>query len=345
MDTVAACLLAIIAAVLPTVAYVLILWWFDRYEKEPRRLLLAAFVWGAVPAIILSLMAEVVLGASLGDLTEGAAELMSSSLLAPVVEESVKGLALLLLFLLFRREFDNVLDGIIYGATIGFGFAMTENAFYFMRSLRLVGPEGLTLTVLLRSFIFGLNHALFTSAFGASLGYARLSKEGCLRWFIPSLGLLGAMLLHATHNLFASLTSVTCFSLVVSLVSDWGGLLVIAVVMALAWQQEKRWLATHLKAEVASGLISQEDYDMVGSYRRRLTAQWRALTQQDGKEARRLGQLAQLATELAFKVEQGDEGEAQKLRGQIAALRKQATESSHGRAGSAGEGKQQNSSP
>lgn len=83
MDTVSAWLLAIIVAAPPTAAYMLILWWFDRYEKEPRRLLLAAFLWGAVPAIILSLLVEVVLGASLGDLTEGAAELMFSSLLAP----------------------------------------------------------------------------------------------------------------------------------------------------------------------------------------------------------------------------------------------------------------------
>jgi len=320
MDSTSAWLISIAAAVLPTVVYVLILWWLDRYEKEPKRLLIAAFVWGAVPAVILSIVAQVILMVPLGGLSEGTAELMSSSVLAPVAEELIKGLALLALFLLLRREFDGVLDGIIYGATIGFGFAMTENVFYFARSLRLTGMQGLTLTILLRNFVFGLNHALFTSVFGASLGYTRMAKTGCRRWFVPPLGLLGAILLHGVHNLFAILASITCFSLLISVVSDWGGLLVIFVVMALAWQREKHWIATHLKAEVASGLLTQEEYDIIGSYRNRIAAQWQAWSHSGRREAQRLSKLAQLATELAFKVEQGDERTAEKLRGEIAGL-------------------------
>jgi RsiW-degrading membrane proteinase PrsW (M82 family) len=146
MDEMTAWLVSIAAAVIPTIVYVLILWWLDHYEKEPKRLLLAAFLWGAIPAVLLSVFAEVVLEVPLGGVGENAIELMSSSILAPFVEEIVKGLALLGIFLLFRREFDNVLDGIIYGATVGFGFAMTENIFYFLNSLRTSGVEGLTLT-------------------------------------------------------------------------------------------------------------------------------------------------------------------------------------------------------
>ncbi len=313
-------LLSIALAVIPTVAYVLILWWLDRYEKEPRHLLWISFVWGAVPAVILSLVAERFLGGPLGALSESAAELMSTSLVAPLVEEIAKGLAVLILFLFLRREFDNVLDGIIYGATVGFGFAMTENAFYFMRSLGSQGTQGLTLTVFMRTFVFGLNHALFSSVFGAALGYARNARNGCLAWVVAPLGLLGAMILHAVHNLFATLADVTCFSLLVSAFSDWGGVLVIFAVMVLAWQQEKRWITTHLQAEVASGLLTQEQLDIVSSYRRRLAAQWQAWSRGGRREARQVGRLAQLATELAFKVEQGDEPMAQRLRGQIAAL-------------------------
>jgi RsiW-degrading membrane proteinase PrsW (M82 family) len=312
-----ALLVSVLAAVIPTVVYVLILWWFDRYEKEPRRLLLVAFVWGAVPAIIASLFAERALGEPLAALSE----LMASSVLAPVVEEVAKGLAVFLLFLLYRHEFDNVLDGIIYGATTGFGFAMTENVLYFSRSLHALGAQGLTLTLFLRSFVFGLNHALFTSVFGAALGYVRMARVGWRSWIMAPLGLLGAMVLHGVHNLFATLTSVTCFSILLSVVSDWAGVAVVFVVMALAWQQEKRWIATHLKTEVLSGLISQEEYDMIGSYRRRLAARWRAWSRHGLAEARRLGRLAQLATELAFKVEQGDERRADKLRADIVSLR------------------------
>jgi RsiW-degrading membrane proteinase PrsW (M82 family) len=320
MSDAAAWLVSITAAVIPTVGYVLILWWFDRYEKEPRHLLWISFVWGAVPAILLSLVAESFLGQPLGALSESTAELMSSSVVAPIVEEIAKGLAVLILFLFLRREFDDVLDGIVYGATIGFGFAMTENAFYFMHSLSNEGTQGLTLVVFLRSFIFGLNHALFSSVFGAALGYARMAKTGCSGWLVAPLGLLGAMILHAVHNLFATLANVTCFSLLFSLFSDWGGVLVIFVVMALAWQQEKRWIATHLQAEVASGLLTQEQLDTISSYRRRLAAQWQAWGRGGRRAARQVGLLAQLATELAFKVEQGDEPMAERLRVQIAAL-------------------------
>jgi RsiW-degrading membrane proteinase PrsW (M82 family) len=320
VSDVTAWLFSITAAVIPTVIYVLILWWFDRYEKEPRHLLWISFIWGAVPAVILSLAAEGFLGQPLGSLSESTAELMSSSVVAPVVEEIAKGLAVLVLFLFLRREFDDVLDGIIYGATVGFGFAMTENVFYFMRSLDSGGAQGLTLTIFLRSFVFGLNHALFLSVFGAALGYTRTAKPGCSAWVAAPLGLLGSIALHAAHNLFATLAEVTCFSLLLSLASDWGGVMVIFVVVLLAWQQEKRWITTHLQAEVASGLLTQEQLDTISSYRRRLAAQWQAWSSGQRHQARQISRLAQLATELAFKVEQGDEVIAQRLRGQIASL-------------------------
>jgi len=321
MGSTLALLISALAAAIPTTLYVLVLWWFDRYEKEPKRLLLAAFVWGAVPAVILSVIAGTVVRSPLDELSGLTGELMSSSLLTPFVEEVVKGLAVLLLFLLFRHEFDDVLDGIIYGATIGFGFAMTENGLYFWHSLRMAGLQGLTVMVFLRTVVFGLNHALFTSVFGATLGHARMAKAGYRRWITPLLGLGAATTLHGFHNLFAVLSDITCFSLILSVISNWGGVLVIFVVIVLAWQQEKRWIATNLKAEVESGLLTQEDYDMIGSYGRRLAARWQAWSRHGRTEARRLSKLAQLATELAFKVEQGDERRAQRLREEIGALR------------------------
>lgn len=311
--------ISITAAVIPTVAYVLILWWFDRYEKEPRRLLLATFIWGAVPAAILSIIGESVLGEPLAILDQASAELVSSSLLAPIVEELAKGLAVFLLLLAFWREFDDVLDGIIYGATIGFGFAMTENVFYFADSMQRAGLDGLTTSVFFRAIIFGMNHALFTSVLGASLGYARMGAQGCRRWAMPPLGLLGAMFLHGLHNLLASFSNMVC--LLLSVMNNWSGVLVILVVMLLAAQQEKRWIATHLKAEVESGLLTVGEYDIIGSYRKRIGAIWRARMRYGRSEAQRLNKLAQLAAELAFKVQQGDERTAQKLREKIVALR------------------------
>ncbi len=313
---------SVLAALLPTCVYVLILWWLDHYEKEPRGLLLVAFFWGAVPAAVLSIIAEHSLSQPLAVLGESAAGWVSSTVTAPVVEEITKGLAVLLLFVLARNEFDGVLDGIIYGATIGFGFAMTENVIYFVHSFEKGGAGMLTMVIFLRAFIFGMNHALFTSVFGAALGHARTLKRGARRWALPLLGLLGGIVLHGVHNLFAGLSGRMCFSVLLSVASDWGGVLVILVVMWLAWRQEQRWIEINLRPEVESGLLSMDEYLVLSSYGKRASAWWQAFNHNGLASARRLTRFTQLATELAFKLEQGDQKRADKLRAAIVEMRR-----------------------
>ncbi len=312
---------SVLAAVVPTVCYVLVLWWLDRYEKEPLRLLSAAFLWGAIPAVLASVVAEIALGAPLGAFGEAGAQLLGTSLLAPVVEELAKGAALLVLFLRPRSELDNVLDGVIYGGTIGFGFAMTENVLYFVSSLEQDSHTVLWVTILLRTIVFGLNHGMFTALFGAALGYARTARGGWVKWMAVPLGLLGAVAAHAIHNLFTSLSQMVCYSALISLVSDWAGVLIIGWVVVLAWRQEKRWITGHLRAEVEGGLISEDEYDVVGSYRRRVATQWKALAGEGLNEAKHTARLSHLATELAFRLERGDHANAEKLRQQIRSLR------------------------
>ena len=196
-------LVALLGAIIPTVFYVLFLWWLDRYEKEPVWLLALAFAWGAVPAAFLSIVAEVAFDASI-TLVAGEsllADLASVSVSAPLVEESAKGVALIALVLLFRREFDNVLDGIIYGAMIGFGFALTENIFaYFLPILSSEGlGPGLT-NIFMRTVVFGFNHAFWTATTGAAMGYARLSPQPLRRLFLPIAGWAAAVFLHGVHN-------------------------------------------------------------------------------------------------------------------------------------------------
>ena len=49
-------LTAIVAAAIPTAIYSMLLWWLDRYEKEPPWLIAAAFLWGSLPAIGLAVL-------------------------------------------------------------------------------------------------------------------------------------------------------------------------------------------------------------------------------------------------------------------------------------------------
>src|SRR6266496_6621870 len=100
----------------PMFLYAAFINWLDRYEKDPKLLLGAAFVWGMVIAAGGAFILNTAFGIVIYGLTgsEGAAEFGTASIVAPIIEEGLKGLAVLIVFLMFRSEFDSVLDGVIY---------------------------------------------------------------------------------------------------------------------------------------------------------------------------------------------------------------------------------------
>jgi RsiW-degrading membrane proteinase PrsW (M82 family) len=321
--------LSVLATALPTAAYVGIVWWLDRYEKEPAWLLAAAFLWGAVPAVVASLIAELIAGVPSGLLGGSLASVIDTSLSAPIIEEVAKGFALLLLFILFRREFDGVLDGIVYGAMVGFGFAMTENVLYFLGAYSTGGLADWGVVVFLRSVVFGLNHALFTAITGAGLGLARYYASTAKRIIVPVAALLLSISFHGIHNLFAQLNDVVCGAVLVSVVTDWSGILVMLLVAVAALRKEKACIATELAEEVRYGTLTPAEYQTAQSTWLRTSARWAAFNTNGIGAYRRVGQAYQLLTELAFKKRQarlmGDESgnlaEVRRLRHQLAQLR------------------------
>jgi len=298
---VALSVLTVLAAVAPAVLYSLLVWWLDRFEKEPWGLLAATFIWGAIPAIVVSLVAEFALGIPFaGFFGDAALELIQGSVIAPVVEEAAKGLVILAVFLVFRREFDGVLDGIVYGALVGFGFAMTENGLYFLGALAEGGTAAWLSIVLVRTTVFGLNHGLFSGIVGMGFGYASIVDSAWKRWLAPVACLGAAIVVHAVHNLSASMATVMCWPILISLVNDWGGIMILLAMVLLSWDRERGWITQELGEEVRAATLSQCDYDSAVSYQRRVAAQWRALTSGGLAEARRVRRFHQLATELAF---------------------------------------------
>ncbi len=284
--------LAILFIIAVTWFYTWLLWQADRYEREPRKLLLAAFFWGAVPAIVLSLILEEIFSVPMSNwVGTEFSNLALASGLAPMVEESIKGLALLGLYHWAYWEFDDVLDGIVYGGTIGFGFAMMETIFYVAES-----PNPI-LVLFLRTAIFGLSHAFFTGVTGAFLGLARESKQPWKRLGFPLLGWLLAVSFHAVHNLGASVTGITPAGILLSIFSDWTGIFWLLVAILLARQQERRWIAGFLKDEVG-GVLSQEDYTVIASLGSGLRLWLKSGPKKDYKLKKKL---YDLSVELAFK--------------------------------------------
>jgi RsiW-degrading membrane proteinase PrsW (M82 family) len=322
-------LVAFLGALIPTIFYILFVWWLDRYEKEPLWLLALAFLWGAIPAATLSVLVELVIDipiAALGG-ESLAATLASVSVSAPVVEESAKGIALLGLVLAFRREFDNVLDGIIYGAMIGFGFAFSENLIAFF--IPILSEEGLgagLTNIFLRTVVFGFNHAFWTGITGAAVGYARLSRGWGRRLLVPLGGWALAVLLHGMHNAAVTLVEQTYgLSFILSILMNWGGVLLLLIVAYLVLRKESRWIERGLIEEVHQGALSPQEYELLRSAGQRLRTRWLARGRGGRVAYRAVGRYYQCATELAFKKQHlrtlGDEGgnlaEIQRLRQQL----------------------------
>lgn len=167
--------------------------WLDRWEPEPTRLLLLAFLWGATVAIVVSLGLELATSEVLGD---G----FVLTFAAPAIEEAAKGAFLLVMLTgARRREFDGVIDGLVYGGITAIGFAFIEDIGYIAQSFGQGTDVGIA-TVILRLVIAPFAHPLFTSMTGIGIGLAVSRPRTSTTWLYPVVGFVAAVGLHALWN-------------------------------------------------------------------------------------------------------------------------------------------------
>ncbi|MCP5098911.1 MAG: PrsW family intramembrane metalloprotease [Chloroflexi bacterium] len=299
MSSTTVLILSIIFAIIPTVGYILVIYWVDRYEKEPIGLLISAFLWGAIPSIIIAFIFNSFLSIPVylvaGD---GVGEAIAASFIAPPVEETIKGLAVLGIFIFWRHEIDSILDGIIYGAIVGMGFAMVENVYYFVNVFNEGGVEAWSVNIFLRAIIFGLNHALFTSMAGLGIAVARMTTNKGLKFFAPVAGWMMAMFLHFVHNATVSFGNLLCL---VALISDWGGVLLTFGIMVWAVIQERQWIRTYLADEVSIGTLTEAQYAVACSGRKRARYNLNRLFSEGIGAYRQSARFFHRCSELAYK--------------------------------------------
>ena len=204
-------IIAAVVAFVPSMLYILPLMWLDRYDPEPAWLLALAFAWGALVAVIVSFVVNTVFSVAVyvGTRSEGLSSVAGAVISAPLIEEGSKGVGLLILLIFFRRYFDDILDGIVFGGVIALGFATVENVLYYGNGLNTaVDTYGITVKALmsflvlfaLRGIFSPFAHATFTSMTGIGCGIARESHNGFVRFIMPVLGYGLAVTLHATWN-------------------------------------------------------------------------------------------------------------------------------------------------
>ena len=242
--------------------------WLDRYEKEPKLLLGAAFIWGVVIAGGGAYILNTIVGISVYSITGSvsAADFSTTSIAAPIIEEALKGLAVLVVFLLFRNEFDSVLDGIVYGAIVAMGFAAIENVLYIYRNgFQGGGWEGFWTLVFIRVVLVGWMHPFFTAFTGIGLALARISRNTLVKIIAVPAGYVVAVLTHSFHNTFSSVIG-GMGGFFLGILADYIGYAFMIVFILWIISRERNILKRQLVEEVNNGLLSQKQYHTAISF-------------------------------------------------------------------------------
>ncbi|MFD7239628.1 PrsW family intramembrane metalloprotease [Streptomyces syringium] len=296
-------------AVLPVPLLIAAFRWMDRVEPKPWRNLIFAFAWGACAATLVALLANTFATkwlVSTIDVSQRA-DAWGATFVAPVVEESAKAAAILLLFVFRRRDFNGIVDGVVIAGLTATGFAFTENILYLgnaFASDQSFGHSGLgsttVATFFMRVLMSPFAHPLFTSMTGLGFGIAATfgPRRPVLRVVIPIAALLTAMVLHGVWNGSATLGGLAFLAVY--------ALFMVPVFGVLTWltiwsrQNELRTVRAHLPAYQAAGWLTPPEPIALSSMRARGIARDVARRHGGKPAAHAVAEYISFATSLAF---------------------------------------------
>ncbi|MEG8947338.1 PrsW family intramembrane metalloprotease [Rosettibacter firmus] len=249
---------SLLASILPMTLYLVMLWYMDKYEREPLSYVLLHFLWGALGAIFFGALGNYLISSLVIILSKStiSSSILSNIIAAPIAEEISKAL---FLFYSFRStKFDNFTDGLVYGGAIGLGFGMTENFIYFITFGTTI--EILIILILLRSSFSAVMHCISTSIFGASLGMIKFSSYS-LKILYPVFGILLSILIHFMWNLSVSKSETLLFGFLFMI------LLIILFVSIFIYslKREKEIIINELLEETKIDIIPESHINIISS--------------------------------------------------------------------------------
>ena len=263
-----------ILCIVPLAIVVSVLLFIDRFEPEPLGMKLAALAWGGGVSIFFGIMGNEYVQYSVTEQTGDEVQGMIFSVVvgAPVVEELLKGLGVLVIVWARRTHISSAIDGLVYAGFAACGFLVVEDFTYFVRAVLTEGDLGQTFFQRVVMGVFG--HVMYTSCMGWATGWAvtraRSAAAGC---GAVALGWFTGMLLHATWNGTAVLSGGddelfdTFYIFIhVPLFLLW------FLFIALAMKRERRDAAAGLMPYVAQGWIVPSEIQMVCDPRSRRAA-------------------------------------------------------------------------
>ncbi len=305
-------ILSLFFGFVPMLVFAYIVYWTDRYEKEPLILIGGVFLWGAVIAAGAAFIINTFLGLGVYLFTGSQAftQLSTGSAIAPFIEETLKGTAVFLIFLFFRREFDSVLDGIVYAAIAAIGFAATENTYYiFTYGFQENGLNGVLWMFFVRVILVGWQHPFYTAFIGIGFAVARLNRNMAIKIISPLIGWGVAILAHSFHNTVSTLIQ-GMQGLFIGLFFDWSGWLAMILFVIWALYREQRWIIGQLREEVTNGIITPAQYRVACSAWAQVFIRTKALFSGSYRLTNRFFKLtAELAYKKHHRSSLGEEGE------------------------------------
>ncbi len=252
-----------LASIIPMSLYLVFLRNKDKFEKEPLKLVLKHFIWGATGAIFFAIIGSEFLSFPINTVfaEKSLQSLLMTILVAPLVEETTKGVYLFKTAQSF--EFDNITDGLVYGGAIGLGFGMTENFLYFLSAADNISAW--IATVVLRTAFSAVMHSIATATLGAFIAMRKFSNNK-VRNLLPVIGLIIAMLIHFLWNASVSFSFTSLFGYLFLV------LLIAAffVVFKLSLKKEKVIIETELKDENIPLTIKNELITIINSRKKRI---------------------------------------------------------------------------
>ncbi len=278
--------------------------WLDRWEPEPPRLLILAFLWGASVAIILSLALELWADAVFlptPGLPEG---FESTALRAPIIEEAAKGLFLLIMMTGRRRhELNSLTDCLVYAGLVGAGFAWFEDVLYIANGEDLAAS---LVTAALRLIMAPFAHSLFLSMLAIGVYFALKQRHLIGKVACIGAGYIAAVVMHALWN-GSSVIGIEAYFLVYLLwMMPIFGLAIWLAVRSR--RREQQVVAATLPNMVAANLITANEASWLGSIRNRKLAIG-AASRHGGKAAgKSVKTFATQVVELAFVRDRIDRG-------------------------------------
>ncbi|MEV7387460.1 PrsW family intramembrane metalloprotease [Streptomyces sp. NPDC091215] len=306
-------------AVLPVPLLVAAFRWLDRVQPGPWRNVLFAFAWGACAAALIAIVANSFATRWIATATAdpSSADTLGATVIAPIVEESAKAAAVLLVFLFRRRDFTGIVDGVVIAGLTATGFAFTENILYLGTAFgtdQLTGDSGIAsvtaATFFVRIVMSPFAHPLFTVFTGIGFGIAALSgeRQRARRVLLPIAGLLCAMSMHAFWNGSSTFGQFGFFAVY--------GMFMVPVFGLLTWlavwtrQRELRTVREELPAYVYAGWIGVAEPFVLGSMRARQMAREYAAYHFGKAAGKAVAEYEGYATTLALLRRRGQRGRA-----------------------------------